>query len=575
MLYGTILDNYHVASSTKGMSKGETEKVWKQLYPSEPFELEIGRALSCHEPSQTSAQHIKCMSNDYDLVSAVKRQSSFFMKVSRPLIYNELYLKGAVDRYKGFLHLIKRNEENFCCVPTRDIDLIWHTHQLHPVSYCKDLMKLLGKVAGHNGRVEHSKLQIGFSTTTKLWERTYGRRYYRDAKMYRRNSMLPLEDYHDHLSHHYTTVNKKISTTDIGLLRLPETGEVLEVMLESIGLKNVPEEEEGRKLFVAFSKEGSDRVFHAKGRLDIPSPSPMTTMSNGGEYLVTCFQCEPSGNLIFELMSEPWSSSNNTLPLSHEPLHVKKTMGSFSVSLGELLSAAMSSSSNNNNNKLVTMEKWFQIAVVTADSNSSMISKPIFLGISISVSMPTKTPYVLHMIPASPRPPKSKSSSLFHFNTLKNQHWTRVVDECGNQIIHLQMSGSKYVSKGKSDSISKGEVIALTNFGDIFTLAELRGKEWSLVNCEWSICFPKATDDEKDDGHLLKMTGASRTVCAYGLQLRMLMTLQEYKLAGHAFRLSFIENTKIKENELSLEHISLGICTTLNVLQKFLICQGG
>ncbi|CAH9086853.1 unnamed protein product [Cuscuta epithymum] len=64
-------------------------------------------------------------------------------------------------------------------------------------------------------------------------------------------------------------------------------------------------------------------------------------------------------------------------------------------------------------------------------------------------------------------------------------------------------------------------------------------------------------------------------VCAYGLQLRMLMTLQEYKLAGHAFRLSFIENTKIKENELSLEHISLGICTTLNVLQKFLICQGG
>ncbi|CAH9119101.1 unnamed protein product [Cuscuta epithymum] len=213
-------------------------------------------------------------------------------------------------------------------------------------------------------------------------------------------------------------------------------------MLEFVGLKNVPKKEEGRRLFVAFSKEGSDRVFHAKGRLDIPSPSPspMTTMSNGGEYLVTCFQCEPSGNLIFELMSEPWSSSNNTLPLSHEPLHVKKTMGSFSVSLGELLSAAISSSSfSNNNNKLVTMEKWFQIAVVTADSNSSMISKPIFLGISISVSMPTKTPYVLHMIPASPRPPKSKSSSLFHFNTLKNQHWTRVVDECGDQIIHLQM----------------------------------------------------------------------------------------------------------------------------------------
>ncbi|CAH9105471.1 unnamed protein product, partial [Cuscuta europaea] len=60
MLYGTILDNNHVVSSTKGMPKGETEKVWKQLYPSEPFELEVGRALSRHEPSQTTDQHIKC-----------------------------------------------------------------------------------------------------------------------------------------------------------------------------------------------------------------------------------------------------------------------------------------------------------------------------------------------------------------------------------------------------------------------------------------------------------------------------------------------------------------------------------
>ncbi|CAH9105473.1 unnamed protein product [Cuscuta europaea] len=296
------------------MPKGETKRVWKQLYPSEPFELDVERALSLHEPSQISDQHIKGRSSDYDLVSAVKRQSSFFMKVSRPLMYSERYLEGAVGRYKGFLHLIKRNEENFSSVPTRDIDLIWHTHQLHPVSYCKDLTKLLGKVVGHNDREEKSKLELGFSMTTNIWEETYGRRYWRNAKMYRSNSLLPLEDYHQALSHHNTVVNKNISSKDVGLLRLPKTEEVMEVMLEFVGLKNEPEEE-GRRLFVAFGKEGPDRIFHGKGRLDISSPSQMTNVTNDGEYLVTCFQCEPNGNLMFELMSEPWSSNNNTLPL--------------------------------------------------------------------------------------------------------------------------------------------------------------------------------------------------------------------------------------------------------------------
>ncbi|CAH9105469.1 unnamed protein product [Cuscuta europaea] len=249
--------------------------------------------------------------------------------------------------------------------------------------------------------------------------------------MYGRNSLLTLEDYHDGLSHHNTVVNKNINNKDVGLLRLPETEEVVEVMLEIVGVKNVPEGE-GRRLFVAFSKEGSDRIFNAKGRLDISPPSPMTTVSNGAKYLVACFQCEPSGNLMFELLSEPWSSNNNTPPLSH----AKKTMGSFSFSLGELLSAG---GSNKNNNKPMAVEKWFEIGVTPADSNSSMVSKPMFLGIAISIAIPTMTPYVLHMIPASPQPPNSKSSFLFPLDTAKDKPWTRVVDECGDEIIHLRM----------------------------------------------------------------------------------------------------------------------------------------
>lgn len=102
-------------------------------------------------------------------------------------------------RYKGFLHLIKRNKENGVkrfCVPTYDIDLIWHSHQLHPVSYCKDLNEALGKVLEHDDtdsdRAKGKKLDVGFSGTTKQWEDTFGIRYWKAGAMYRGNAPCPI-----------------------------------------------------------------------------------------------------------------------------------------------------------------------------------------------------------------------------------------------------------------------------------------------------------------------------------------------------------------------------------------------
>lgn len=102
-------------------------------------------------------------------------------------------------RYKGFLHLIKKNREHMLkrfCVPTYDIDLIWHSHQLHPVSYCKDLIKLIGKVLEHDDtdsdRTKGQKLDVGFSETTSQWEKTFGLRYWRAGSMYRGAAPSPL-----------------------------------------------------------------------------------------------------------------------------------------------------------------------------------------------------------------------------------------------------------------------------------------------------------------------------------------------------------------------------------------------
>lgn len=102
-------------------------------------------------------------------------------------------------RYKGFLHLIKRNRERHVscfCVPTYDIDLIWHSHQLHPVSYCNDLVAIMGTILEHNDmdsdRTKGQKLDAGFSETTTQWEETFGSRYWKAGAMYSGSPPSPI-----------------------------------------------------------------------------------------------------------------------------------------------------------------------------------------------------------------------------------------------------------------------------------------------------------------------------------------------------------------------------------------------
>lgn len=109
------------------------------------------------------------------------------------------FLKYAFERYRGFLHLMRRNQERsvrLFHVPTYDIDLIWHSHQLHPQSYCKDLVQVLGRVLEHDDtdsdRSKGKKLDVGFSETTKRWEETFGLRYWRAGAMNRGNMPPPV-----------------------------------------------------------------------------------------------------------------------------------------------------------------------------------------------------------------------------------------------------------------------------------------------------------------------------------------------------------------------------------------------
>ncbi|GJX47344.1 glycine-rich domain-containing protein 1-like protein [Tanacetum coccineum] len=247
----------------------------------EPYELDMD---DCFDDNDTKNKLMASPSTKYDLVSAVNRQSSFYYQVSRTFMKDDIFLEGAVERYKGFLHMIRRNMEtkskNFC-VPTYDIDLMWHTHQLHPLSYFNDSVSLLGKVLGHDDtdsdRTKGQKLDVGFSTTTKQWKEMFSSsRYWRAGAMYR--DVAPVK--------------------------------ILVVIIE---VRNLSNNHKG-KLVLSVSKMQNDMLFNGKSHFSICKDTEETQ--------AVMFQCEPKGEFLFELVDDS-SKSFGTCSISVLELDLK------------------------------------------------------------------------------------------------------------------------------------------------------------------------------------------------------------------------------------------------------------
>lgn len=92
-------------------------------------------------------------------------------------------------RYKGFLHLAAKSKGKLFLVPTYDIDLMWHAHQLDVMAYRADTLRILGKVLDHDDtrteRHNGSKLSNCFHETKQLWEETYSLPFEKAGAMWR------------------------------------------------------------------------------------------------------------------------------------------------------------------------------------------------------------------------------------------------------------------------------------------------------------------------------------------------------------------------------------------------------
>ena len=180
------LDHSPLDRMQRDRAQHVAEDLWRRTYSNEPFHVDLTKPPTVVINYQSKIQ--------YNLEEACSRQFKFFYQVSLPHYRDELFLKKAVERYEHHLQLKWLHPKVFM-VPCYDVDLIWHTHQLHPVPFNQTTKEFLGKLLHHDDtetdRAPGSKVYDSEMKSRDLWE-AEGLSFYKSGDMYRGEQPDPI-----------------------------------------------------------------------------------------------------------------------------------------------------------------------------------------------------------------------------------------------------------------------------------------------------------------------------------------------------------------------------------------------
>ena len=149
---------------------------------SHPTASELAAPLKTPKPVlefylPTSPWSSSCIS----LTAAVQRQVSFVDKM-----HHWLWVRGptattgtlprALEKYHNFFLLFARFP-NETMVPTLDLDVFWHTHQLSPARYYRFCLEVAGRFIDHNDRLGTNVLDDGFKRTGERYAGEFQKEY--------------------------------------------------------------------------------------------------------------------------------------------------------------------------------------------------------------------------------------------------------------------------------------------------------------------------------------------------------------------------------------------------------------
>lgn len=112
-----------------------------------------------------------------DLVGAVLRQGTFVQKMDDIDWLHSFYLpdtmRSLISKYHVFLNIIRLHAGKMA-VPTLDVDLAWHTHQLASARYYIYTTNLTQIFINHDDKVESGRLSDSFEWTSKQYTKLTG-----------------------------------------------------------------------------------------------------------------------------------------------------------------------------------------------------------------------------------------------------------------------------------------------------------------------------------------------------------------------------------------------------------------
>lgn len=185
-ILGRFPNHQLLAKKDQTRAYERARSLWSTKYPHEPFDTPSLESLSARPADDPRRSFHSKLS--YDLAEAISRQRWFCYQVSLPHYREPQFLKAALVRYKKYLFLKRHNPSEFL-VPCYDMDLIWHSHQLHPLAYEKDTKHILGRTLNHddsvNDRSEGSKLCRSDRVTRDLWRRFFREEFAKSGAMFR------------------------------------------------------------------------------------------------------------------------------------------------------------------------------------------------------------------------------------------------------------------------------------------------------------------------------------------------------------------------------------------------------
>ena len=115
-----------------------------------------------------------------DLVGAVIRQCSFIEKmhtidwIHSPAANSTM--ARLIQKYTRYIDIIATHP-NQTAVPTLDVDLAWHTHQLSPPYYYNYTVAKTARFIDHDDKIEETALSTAFEWTSKTYQKTYDELY--------------------------------------------------------------------------------------------------------------------------------------------------------------------------------------------------------------------------------------------------------------------------------------------------------------------------------------------------------------------------------------------------------------